>query len=810
MKMSLLASAVLSTLVSTHAIAAPVSGVILDNNNQPISNARIHYHGKKQSVLSNDKGEFIIELDASGQLHISKDNYLDKRIDVNPEQSNLHVVLDASAIESVVVYASGLHKNNMEMVSPVSVLTGEHLKNKAQATLGETLKGIPGVNSTYFGPVASSPIIRGMDGPRVKVLQNGLDTSDASRIGPDHATTTESLTAEQIEVLRGPVTLLYGSGAIGGVVNVVDARIPTSQLDDISGGFDIRYDSGSNAQTQAFVLKGGQSGFNVHLDASNRNSDNTQTPDFSFEHEDGDQEVLTEIENTFLESTTFNFGTSYIGDHFTAGFSYSKLDSDYGIPGHDHGHEDEHDHEDEHAHDDDHDELGEDEEHEEHAVFARMKQERTQALFIWTPHHDIVEKIEAKFGYTDYQHAEIEGGEVGTLFKNDSLESRITVEHNISKWHGVVGFHSLTSDYEAVGVEAFTPASKTQQYALFVLEEREFEDITLELGARFEDYKLTSNDLENGHDDHEHDHEGDHIDEDEHGSEESFSQSFNNLSFSAGAVYKFSDGYSASLSLTHSQRAPSSAELLSNGIHIATGTYDLGAAYEIETEADGHTEVHFEPEDLQQETANNIDLTFRKYKGSFGFTANLFYNDINDYYHQQNTGYVFDEHSHELVRDENLCCSDEESLKVYQFNTADAKLYGFEIDSHYQINSNMMVKLFADSITAKLDDNSYIPRIPSNKIGTSFELQNQNWDLDMTVTHHLTQDKLAQYETKTDSYTLVDFGFSYYLEALGTDSTLFIRANNLTNELGFVHNSFIKEQAPLPGRNFTLGIRGYF
>jgi len=808
MKMSLLASAVLASIVSSHAIAAPVSGVILDKNNQPISNAQIHYHGKKQSVLSNDKGEFTIEIDANGQLHISKDNYLDKRIDVTPEQLKLNVVLDASAIESVVVYASGLHKNNMEMVSPVSVLTGEHLKNKAQATLGETLKGIPGVNSTYFGPVASSPIIRGMDGPRVKVMQNGLDTSDASRIGPDHATTTESLTADQIEVLRGPVTLLYGSGAIGGVVNVVDQRIPTSQLDNVSGAFDIRYDSASNAQSQAFVLKGGQSGFNVHLDASNRNSDNTQTPDYSFEHEDGDHEVLTEIENTFLESTTFNFGTSYIGEHFTAGFSFSKLDSDYGIPGHDHGHEDEHDHgheeEEEHGH--------EDEEHEEHAVFARMEQERSQALFIWTPHHDIIEKVEAKFGYTDYQHAEIEGGEIGTLFKNDSLESRITVEHNINKWHGVLGFHSLTSDYEAVGEEAFTPASNTKQHALFILEERQLDDVTIELGARFEDYELSSNDLETGHDDHDHGHEEVHADEDEHGSEDSFSQSFNNLSFSAGAVYNFADGYSASLSLSHSQRAPSSAELLSNGIHIATGTYDLGAAYEIETEADGHTEIHFEPEDLQQETANNIDLTFRKYKGSFGFTANLFYNDINDYYHQQNTGYVFDEHTHELVKDEHEGHEDEheDALKVYQFNTEDAKLYGFEFDSHYQLNNNMMVKVFADSITAKLDDDSYIPRIPANKVGTSFELQNQNWDFDMTVTHHLSQDKLAQYETKTDAYTLVDFGFSYYLEALGTDSTLFIRANNLTDELGFVHNSFIKDQAPLPGRNFTLGIRGYF
>ena len=185
-KLTLISSAIFSVLCSQSALAATVTGKVMDDKNQPIKNASIHVHGKNQSVKSNDLGEFAIEIDANSQLHISKDNYVDSRIAVSESSNNLSVSLKPTSVETVVVYASALHKNSLEMISPVSVLSGDELRNKSKPTLGETLKGLPGVNASYFGPVSSSPIIRGLDGPRVKITQNGLDASDASRIGPDH------------------------------------------------------------------------------------------------------------------------------------------------------------------------------------------------------------------------------------------------------------------------------------------------------------------------------------------------------------------------------------------------------------------------------------------------------------------------------------------------------------------------------------------------------------------------------------------------------------------------------------------------
>ena len=284
-KYSIVASAILTALASSHSYSAQITGKVVDTNNQPISGAKVHLHGKNHSVITDKFGKFILNTDSDSQLHISKNHYIDKRTDIKAEQGNIIVKLEPSSIESVVIYASGLHKNSLEMTSPVTVLSGDELQKGAKATLGETLKGQPGINASYFGPVSSSPIIRGLDGPRVKVTQNGLDSSDASRIGPDHATTNESLAAEQIEVLRGPATLLYGSGAIGGVVNVVDNSLPTDKIETTTGAASYSFDTVSNTNTYAALFETGSDGFNFHFDGVFRNGKDYETPENS-EHDD--------------------------------------------------------------------------------------------------------------------------------------------------------------------------------------------------------------------------------------------------------------------------------------------------------------------------------------------------------------------------------------------------------------------------------------------------------------------------------------------------------------------------------------------
>lgn len=797
---SLLSGAIITALSSYSAHAAIVNGHVVDPNNQPIANADVHIHGKTQSIKTDENGQFSINIDANSQLHISKTNYIDARLNVNESNQAVNVTLTPTSVETVVVYASALHKNSLEMISPVSVLSGDELKNKSKPTLGETLKGMPGVNSSYFGPVSSSPIIRGLDGPRVKITQNGLDSSDASRIGPDHATSNDTLSAEQIEVLRGPATLLYGSGAIGGVVNVVDNRIPTDNIEQFTGAAEYSHDTVSNANTYAAKLEAGHDNFNFHFDGTKHTGDDYQTPEFELpedehdEHDDHDEshETATSVENTFIDSQTVNFGTSYVGEHFTLGVAYGHIDTDYGIPAHEHiGHDhDEEDHEDEDEH----------EEHEEESVYASVEQDRWQGLMSYALHNNWIETINLRLGYTDYQHSEIEDGEIGTTFKNKTTEARLNIEHKFANWHGMAGYHYSDSDYDADGEEAFTPPSKTTSHAVFILEERQFGDVTVELGARLEDYNIDSNIT--AHDEHDHDHEEEHNEgEEEHDEVTAYSKSFTNLSASAGAIWHYTPGQSVAINVSHSERAPLSAELLSNGLHIATGTYELGLGYVIE---DG--EAHFEPEDIKQETSNNFDLSFRRFSGDFGYTVNFFYNDIENFYYQQNTGLIYDEeHGFEQNTEEH-----EESLAVYQFVSKDAELYGIEFDAHYQVNSNAMVKVFGDSTTAKLKDDENLPRIPANKLGSELQYTLSDWQFTLTGTHYFEQNDITDYETTTQSYTLFDAQANYQLSVGPVDSEFYINIDNITDELGFVHSSFIKEKAPLPGRNFRIGVRGYF
>ncbi|ETJ46483.1 TonB-dependent receptor [Pseudoalteromonas agarivorans] len=791
-KLTLISSAVFSVLCSHSALAATVTGKITDDKNQPIENAAVHVHGKDQGVKTNAQGEFSIDVDSQSQLHVSKDNFIDSRIAVNENSNNVTVSLTPTSVETVVVYASALHKNSLEMISPVSVLSGDELKNKSKATLGETLKGLPSVNASYFGPVSSSPIIRGLDGPRVKITQNGLDASDASRIGPDHATSSDSLAAEQIEVLRGPSTLLYGSGAIGGVVNVVDNRIPTSNLDDLTGAAEYSHDTVSNSNTVAAKLETGNDGFNFHFDGTKRSGDDYETPTFNITDEDGDVETHNSVENTFIDSDTFNVGTSYVGDHLTVGFSYGSIETDYGIPGHEH-----HDHDHEGETEEEHDEHADEEE--EESVYAHLEQDRWQGLISYALDNNWIENINLRVGYTDYKHSEIEDGEIGTTFKNETTEARLNVEHKLAQWHGMMGYHYSESDYDAIGEEAFTPASVTTTHALYLLEEREFGDVTLELGARIEDYEITSTITESEHA-HDHDEEEDH----DEGEEESiaYSESFTNVSASAGAIWQYTPGQSVALSLSHSERAPLSAELLSNGLHIATGTYELGLGYHIED-----NEVHFEPEDIKQEKSTNLDFSFRRFSGDFGYTVNFFYNDIKNFYYQQNTGLVYDEEDGL----ESAIGAHDDAVAVYQFASKDAELYGVEFDVHYQIDPNAMVKVFGDSTRAKLkDDEGNLPRIPANKLGSELQYNVGDLQLTLTGTHYFEQDNISAYETKTDGYTIVDAQANYQLSLGAIDTQLYLNVDNITDELGFVHSSFIKDKAPLPGRNFRFGIRGYF
>lgn len=788
--MKKLAYAISAILGATSApiFAANISGKVLDSNNNPLANVQVHIHGKDKTVLTNSNGQFTINVDADSELHISKDGYVNVRRPVFNKDASITINLSRAAIESITVYASGLHKNTLEMASPVSVLSESDIKESISPSLGETLKDIPGLSSNAYSPNSASVSIRGLTGSRVKVLQNGFDSGDVSSTGPDHANANEALSAKQIEVLRGPWTLLYGSGAIGGVINVVDSSLPTDRYDELQGSVYVDKSSVNDGENIAASLQHGIDNFSFNFDASRVRADDTKTPTFVHEGETHD-----EIENTFLERDTFNIGASYIGDHLVTGISYSELDSDYGIPNHEHeDHEDEHD--DEHEHDD-HDDEDHDDEHEEEEVFARVSQKRAQAFVNYTFHDSALESLKLKVSNTEYTLKEIEHDHIGTQFSNDTLEARLDLEHRINHIHGIAGMHYLDTDYTASGEEAFTPSSNTKSLSFFVLEETKLaQNITLEGGLRYEKTDIST--LESDHDDdhEEDDHDDEHEHEHEHGEHVEFDDSFTTFSGSIGANWQYKAGHALAISIASAKRAPNATEILSNGVHLATGTYDLGIGYEIHGD-----EIEFHPEEIKKEHALTLDITARKFSGDFGYSVNAFYNQIDNFYSQVNTGLYFEDGHVE---------SDDHGMAIFQYQAQDVVMYGLEFDTHYQVTPMWLVKVSGDQIWNDIKNSEYnLPRFMQNKLrlATSYDLNSVK--LSVGATHYFTQNDLAQNETKGESYTLVDASIKYYFDTSFGDGHVFAKATNLSDELVMPHTSFNKESVPLAGRNLSVGVK---
>ncbi|REL34312.1 TonB-dependent receptor [Thalassotalea euphylliae] len=825
---ALVALAVAATF-SNSALAQNVSGQIIDAAGKPVANAEVHVENSKARTFTNDQGQFVLEGVNKGEveLHVRADNFNHYHREIQVTDQNLtglSISLSPTVMEIIDIQATPLHSSSIESALPISVLAGDDLRMKQASTLGETLKNEVGVHSSYYGPVASSPIIRGFDGPRVLITQNGLDVGDASRVGADHIVATETATATQIEVLRGPATLFYGSGAVGGVVNVVDERVPTST--DTKLDYLLQHGTVADEDEASFSLNTGSGDFALHLDGFWRDSNDYDIPGFAEneaahddeheeEHEDehegeehGEEEVEGTLANSAAESSGFTIGASYLLDNGFIGFSYGRLDREYGIPGHGHGHGEEEEHEGE-----------EHEEEEEESVFGDLEQDRFQILSDLYFKDQFISRVASKLAYTDYQHQEIEGGEIGTTFKNDSLEARADVYHKeINGWNGAFTLHYKDSDFEALGEEAFTPPSETTTLAFAWLEEKHYGDLLVQLGARIEHVELTPSGEAIEHHDDEHEEEEEH--EEEHGMLEE--QSFTPVSASVGLVWDYQPGYNLGFSVSYSERAPSAQELFSNGPHIGTNTFEVGALYDV-VEHDDHVDIELGDQDVDIEKSFNIDLTWRKFEGDFGFIVSAFYNQIDDYYYQQDTGFFMEdghehgeeEHEEEGHEEEHHDEADEhhdeeEGLPVFVYRQDDVDLYGVEAEFIYQVSAPLKVSVFTDYIRAELSDGGDLPRIPPMRIGSQFNYQTNSFAAELAVTHYFKQDDVAEFETETDSYTMVDANFNYYLDGFGADTALFIKGNNLTDEEARVHSSFLKDDAPLPGRNITVGIRGSF
>lgn len=787
---------------SSAIVAQTISGKVITPKGQAINAATVNVNGTDQLIITNETGNFTFSGLRAGniELHTTAKNYAHNnqyiRLD-NADISNVIIELSPSVLEVLDVYATPLHSSTIESALPVNVLSGDDLKLKQTSTLGETLKNEVGVHSNFYGSVTSSPIIRGLDGPRVLITQNGLDAGDASRVGADHAVSAETSTATQIEVLRGPATLFYGSGAIGGVVNVVDNRVPTSS--DTLAEWLLQYNDVSDEDQGSFSMQTGSDNFAVHLDGFWRDAGDYRLPsDFDAhaheeedheeeDHEEDHEETDSHLANSASKSSGFTLGSSYLFDQGFIGFSYGKMSRDYGIPGHSHDHEDEH----------------EEETHEaesEEGTQAEMKQDRLQLLSEVNFDHAFIKQLAGKVAYTDYQHQEIEDGAIGTTFKNKSTEIKTDLYHQeVSGWQGAWTLHYKHLDFEAIGDEAFSPPSTTESLAFAWLEEKHFDTFLLQLGARIEQVDIT----EQGEMDlSAFEHDGESV---------SFSkQNFTPISASAGLVWNYQTGYNIGISMALSQRAPSAAELFSFGPHIGTNTFEVGALYSLEQEGDEvHVESSFTKPEI--ETSYSLDLTWRKFEGDFGFVISAFYNHVEDYYYQQDTGLLFEtdhdhDHDHKALDEAHA----EEGLPVLVYQQANVDMYGIETEFAYQISAALKGRVLGDYINAKLSNGDYLPRTPPMRVGGLLQYQGDSYDSEVSINHYFKQDNIAVLETKTNGYTLLDVNINYYISSFESDLVLYIKGNNLTDEVAKVHSSFLKEVSPLPGRNFSIGIRGSF
>lgn len=649
-------------------------------------------------------------------------------------------------IEGVVVTADPLGRSGKEVISSVAVLTGEEFVQRRQATLGETLNGLPGVNSDTFGGGASRPVIRGQTAPRVKVLSEGAALMDASEVSPDHAVSGEPLLLEGVEILRGPSALLYGGGAIGGAVNLIDRKIPT-QVPPLGGDgvAEVRFGSGDNERAGVLGLTAGVGQFAVRIEAAGRKTDDYEAPGFD----------SSTVPGTFNRTSTATLGLSWVGSRGYLGAAYTQQDSKYGLPGHSHEYESCHPHgttlhcggHDDHGDEDDHDHDHEGEEHA--APVVDLLSKRVDVRGEINDPFAGVERIRFRGGYTDYRHHEIEDGAIATTFGNEGYDARVEVQHApIGGVRGVVGVQVGKSDFSAVGEEAFLPKSRTKTRALFVVEEYVAGDWRFE-GALRQEWQEAS-------------------------AEGRVDTDHKPFSASAAASWTFTPGYVASLSVARSQRAPSAQELYARGVHLATNTYEIGSA------------------GLDVETAASVELGVRKTQGATTFSASAYRYAYDGYIYADTLDRYEDFRLVRYAQDDATFTGLEghvtQKLKPWLSVTA----FGDYVRAKLK------------------NGGGDLPRIPAGRLGLRGDAKSGAWSGNVEYVRVFEQDRVAAFESQTPGYDMVNATVAYDLPMGPVIGQVFLRGTNLLDEKALNHASFVAASAPLRGRNVVMGLRALF
>lgn len=659
---------------------------------------------------------------------------------------------DADRDEIVITAIYG--RNQKDILAGTSVISGDDLARELKPTIGETLSHQPGVSATSFGPNASRPVLRGFQGERVRVLADGIGSFDVSNTSVDHAVIINPLTADRIEVLRGPSALLFGSSAIGGVVNVVDSRIPRTVPDEaIHIDALATYGSGANERSGGVRVDVPLTDrLVVHFDGSYlktgalRIGGSVLAPAFraqAAESADPAIAALANLKDKLPNSAGRTWevagGAAYVASDINLGFSVSRYDSLYGIPVR----------------------YSLDPAVAAEAVRLDVKQTRVDLRGEINPASGFIESIRLRGGYADYAHNELEeDGAIGSTFNNIGGEGRFElVQRERNGWTGAIGTQLLVRKLDIVGAEKFLPKSKTRQYGLFTTQSLDAGALRAEVGARVERTIVSASaDANLGNPD--------------------IRRRFTSVSGSLGTSYEITNGWRIGVNGSYTQRAPSAEELFPNGPHAGTQAFEIGDST------------------FGTEKSTGLEVILRGSGEGYSLTASIYHSWFKDFIFETQTGAVLDD------------------LPVFQFGQADARHYGAEIEASVRLATLGDFKINLDGVgdftRATIKGGGPLPRIPALRLLGGLEAQSDRITGRVEVEWVDGQDRIAAFETPTEGYTMVNASMS--LKPFGADSPfdLTLSANNIFDVDARRHASFLKDYAPLGGRDIRIGLRFAF
>ena len=668
-------------------------------------------------------------------------------------------------LPTVVVTGNPLGSELFDLVTPVSILAGQELLQLRRSTLGETLNGLPGVSSTYFGPNASRPVIRGLDSDRIRILQNGAAVIDASSLSFDHAVTVDPLVMERVEVVRGPAALLYGGSAVGGVVNVIDNRIPQSAVNGVAGRAEIREGGAEREKASSLMVEAGNGRLALHLDGYTRDTDDLRIkgPNVSPRLQIIDPaRPVTQgtLPNSASRGSGGAAGVSLTWDKGYAGVSYSTFGVNYGTVA-------------------------------EPNVVIDMKSSRWDAAGEIRDLSHFITSAKFKFGRTDYEHREIDLNVAGTTFRSKGYDSRVELTHAaLGPLKGAFGLQMGDLDFSAQGLEAFVPSTRTKTQALFVYEEAQFGKLKLSLGGRHERTDIRTDG-------------GGPIDPGTGNPrfDPAQKRNFSANSGSLGALWSFTPVLALAVNGTYTERAPTLYELYANGPHVATNAYEVGNTA------------------LTKEKSHGIDMALRmkqeKYSGSIGVFQNRFKNFLTLANVGNTRGADGELNPVDANGDGIADGSGEGILRELQYRAVPARFRGLEAEGKFRVlergASMLDLLLKFDAVRAEdLSTGLPLPRIAPRRFGVGLDYRRNEFGARLDVTRVAGQGRVAANELPTDGHTMVNAGVNYRVKFSRGMLEFFMRGVNLLNEDARNHVSFLKDIAPLGRRSGQVGLRATF